>query len=77
MYSNDFLYTIKVGDDVFMETTSEKKVKATLDMMEWLEVKDVTVVKEFFGVDACYTAIYQTNTKDIENTKPDKEYNYM
>lgn len=77
MYSNDFLYTIKVGDDIFMETTSEKKVKATLDMMKWLEVKDVTVVKEFFGVDPCYTAIYQTNTEDIDNAKPDKEYNYM
>lgn len=76
MYSNDFLYTVKVGENVFMETTYIQKVKATLDMFNNLEVKDVTVVKEFFGVDPCYTAIY-TQPDDISEDTPTKEYKYM
>lgn len=76
MYSNDFLYTLKVGKDVFLETTSEKKLQATLDMFNNLEVKDVTVIKEFFGVDPCYTAIY-TQPEDVSKDTPTKEYKYM
>ena len=76
MYSTDFLYTLKVGNDVFLETTSGKKLQATLDMLNNLEVKDITVIKEFFGVDPCYTAIY-TQPEDTSKDTPTKEYNYM